>query len=44
MNFLLTEPNTTQRKYKGSAHMPLVDHLISQPSLDISHLNFHYCN
>jgi hypothetical protein len=30
------EPNTTYRRYKESAHMSLVDHLISQPSLDIS--------
>jgi predicted GIY-YIG superfamily endonuclease len=33
---LQIEPNTTYRKYKESAHMSLVDHLISQPSLDIS--------
>jgi hypothetical protein len=33
---LQTEPNTTYRKYKESAHMSLVDHPISQPSLDIS--------
>jgi hypothetical protein len=31
------EPNTTYRKYKESAaHMSLLDHPISQPSLDIS--------
>jgi hypothetical protein len=29
-------PNTTYRKYKESAHMSLLDHPISQPSLDIS--------
>jgi hypothetical protein len=33
---LQTEPDTTYRKYKQSAHMSLVDHPISQPSLDIS--------
>jgi hypothetical protein len=33
---LQIEPNTTYRKYKESAHMSLVDHPISQPSLDIS--------
>jgi hypothetical protein len=33
---LQTEPNTTYRKYKESAHMSLIDNLISQPSLDIS--------
>jgi hypothetical protein len=33
---LQIEPNTTHRKYKESAHMSLVDHPISQPSLDIS--------
>jgi hypothetical protein len=33
---LQIEPNTTYRKYKESAHMPLLDHPISQPSLDIS--------
>jgi hypothetical protein len=31
-----TEPNTTYRRYKESAHMSLIDHAISQPSLDIS--------
>jgi hypothetical protein len=33
---LQIKPNTTYRKYKESAHMSLVGHLISQPSLDIS--------
>jgi hypothetical protein len=33
---LQTEPNTTYRKYKEAAHMSLLDHPISQPSLDIS--------
>jgi hypothetical protein len=33
---LQIEPNTTYRKYKESAYMSLIDHLISQPSLDIS--------
>jgi hypothetical protein len=33
---LQIEPNTTYRKYKESAHMSLLDHLISQPSLDTS--------
>jgi hypothetical protein len=33
---LQIEPNTTYRKYKESAHMSLLDHTISQPSLDIS--------
>jgi predicted GIY-YIG superfamily endonuclease len=33
---LQTEPNTTSRKYKESAHMSLLDHPISQPSSDIS--------
>jgi hypothetical protein len=33
---LQIEPNTTYRKYNGSAHMSLLDHPISQPSLDIS--------
>jgi hypothetical protein len=33
---LQTDPNTTYRKYKESAHMSLLDHPISQPSLDIS--------
>jgi hypothetical protein len=33
---LQVEPNTTYRKYKHSAHMSLLDHPISQPSLDIS--------
>jgi hypothetical protein len=33
---LQIEPNTTYRKYKESAHMSLLDHLTSQPSLDIS--------
>jgi hypothetical protein len=29
---LQIETNTTYRKYKESAHMSLIDHLISQPS------------
>jgi hypothetical protein len=33
---LQTEQNTTYRKYKESAHMSLLAHSISQPSLDIS--------
>jgi predicted GIY-YIG superfamily endonuclease len=33
---LQIEPNTTYRKYKESARMSLLDHPISQPSLDIS--------
>jgi hypothetical protein len=33
---LQTEPNTTYRKHKKSAHIALEDHPISQPSLDIS--------
>jgi hypothetical protein len=33
---LQIEPNTTYRKYEESAHMSLLDHRISQPSLDIS--------
>jgi hypothetical protein len=33
---LKTEPNATYRKYKESAHRSLIDHPISQPSLDIS--------
>jgi hypothetical protein len=33
---LQIEPNSTYRKYKLSAHVSLVDHPISQPSLDIS--------
>jgi hypothetical protein len=33
---LQIEPNTTYKKYKESAHMSLVDHPISQHSLDIS--------
>jgi hypothetical protein len=33
---LQIEPNTTYRKYKESAHVSLLDHPISQPSLDIS--------
>ncbi|PNF42704.1 hypothetical protein B7P43_G14173 [Cryptotermes secundus] len=32
------EPNTTYCKYKESAYISLVDHPISQPSLDISHV------
>jgi hypothetical protein len=30
------EPNTTYRNHKEYAHMSLVDHPISQPSLDTS--------
>jgi hypothetical protein len=33
---LKIEPNITYRKYKESSHMSLLDHLISQPNLDIS--------
>jgi hypothetical protein len=33
---LQIKPNTTYRKYKESAHISLLDHRISQPSLDIS--------
>jgi hypothetical protein len=33
---LQIEPNTTYRKYKESAHMSLLDHPVSQPSLDVS--------
>jgi hypothetical protein len=33
---LQIEQNITYRKYKESAHMSLIDHPISQPSLDIS--------
>jgi hypothetical protein len=33
---LQIEPKATYRKYKEAAHMSLVDHLINQPSLDIS--------
>jgi hypothetical protein len=33
---LQIEPNTTHKKYKESTHMSLLDHQISQPSLDIS--------
>jgi hypothetical protein len=33
---LQIELNTTYRKYKESAHMSLLDHPISQPTLDIS--------
>jgi predicted GIY-YIG superfamily endonuclease len=33
---LQIEPNTTYSKYKESVHMSLIDHPISQPSLDIS--------
>jgi hypothetical protein len=33
---LQIEPNTSYRKYKESAHMSLLDHPVSQPSLDIS--------
>jgi hypothetical protein len=35
-NDLQIEPNTTYRKYRESANMSLVDHPISQPSLDMS--------
>jgi hypothetical protein len=30
-----TEINTTYRKYKESAHMSLINHPISQPSLEV---------
>jgi hypothetical protein len=33
---LQIEPNNTYRKYKESAHKSLLDHPISQPSVDIS--------
>jgi hypothetical protein len=33
---LQIEPNSTYRKYKESSHISLLDHPISQPSLDIS--------
>jgi hypothetical protein len=33
---LQIEPNTAYRKYKESAHMSLIAHPVSQPSLDIS--------
>jgi hypothetical protein len=33
---LKIETNTRYRKYKESAHMSLLDHPISQPSLDMS--------
>jgi hypothetical protein len=33
---LQIEPNTAYRKYKELAHMSLVGHLRSQPSLDFS--------
>jgi hypothetical protein len=36
VGMLQIEPNTTYRKYKETAHMSLLDHPISQPSLDIS--------
>jgi hypothetical protein len=36
MKVLQIEPNTTYQKYKEFIHMSLIDHLISQPSLDIS--------
>jgi hypothetical protein len=40
---LQIEPNNTYRKYKKSIHMSLIDHPISQPSMDIlSHLDSHY--
>jgi hypothetical protein len=35
-NVLQIGPNTTYRKYNESAHMSLVDHSVSQLSLDIS--------
>jgi hypothetical protein len=42
---LQIEPNNTYRKYKKSIHMTLVDHTISQPSLDtLSYLDYHYCS
>jgi hypothetical protein len=33
---LQIEPNTTYRKYKESAHMSVIDHFVSQPSLNVS--------
>jgi hypothetical protein len=33
---LQIEPNTTYTKHKESAHMSLIDHLISQPGSDVS--------
>jgi hypothetical protein len=33
---LQIESNTTYRKYKETAHRSLIEHPISQPSLDIS--------
>jgi hypothetical protein len=33
---LQIEPNTTDRKYKDFTHLSVIDHSISQPSLDIS--------
>jgi hypothetical protein len=33
---LQIEPNTTYRKYKDSAYMSLIDHPITQPSVDRS--------
>jgi predicted GIY-YIG superfamily endonuclease len=36
LKVLYIEPNTTHRKYTESAHMSLLDHPITQPSLDIS--------
>jgi hypothetical protein len=39
---LQVEPNTTYTKYKESVHVSLVDHPISQASLDISHLDSNY--
>jgi hypothetical protein len=37
---LQIEPNTTYRKYKESTYMSLVDHPISQRSLDLSQCVF----
>jgi hypothetical protein len=36
VNVLQIEPNTTYRKYKEFTHMSLIDHPISQPSLNNS--------
>jgi predicted GIY-YIG superfamily endonuclease len=40
---LQIEPNTTYKEYKESACMSLVDHPISQPSLDTSRIWFFLC-
>jgi hypothetical protein len=39
---LQIEPNTIDMEYSESAHMCLIDHQISQPSLDISRICVHY--